>query len=275
MEDSETNFGRIDSSPTSIMNILLAEYGLNYSNDWFVLPYELPVNTICRIEGILLKDVFGQYMFVKPAIKDPETNWQEFAMFHQTERDNATRDQSIFYLTPSIGQKLESEDIERINFVRDEMSNMVWAIEQVVASEAGNGRILKRNLPSIAEFTPVSETAKVRYILGNTVPDNWIPFVPVHKAVGAGQEPKEIRLQRARMPQSTAPRGKILNEVQPVYFLEEEEITKAGVIVSRRFQRTRWLNGKTLLWMGRRKKAGRGEGAANLSFDEIVDISQT
>jgi hypothetical protein len=75
------------------------------------------------------------------------------------------------------------------------------------------------------------------------------------------------------MPQSTGPVGKILSEVQPVYFLEEEEIPRAGVIVSRRFQRTRWLNGKTLLWMGRKKRAGRGEGSANLSFDEIVNIT--
>lgn len=275
MEDNEINFGKIDASPTSILNVLVAEYGLNYSNDWFVLPYELPVNTICQVKGILLKDVFGQYIYVKPAIRDPETEWQEFAMFHQSERDNATRDESIFYLSPSIGQRLESEDIERINVIRDEMSNMVWAIEQVVASEAGSGRILKRDVPSIAEFKSVSKTAEVRYVLGNTVPDNWIPFVPVHKPAQVGQDPKEIRLQRARMPQSTGPRGKILSEVQPVYFLEEEEVPRAGVIVSRRFQRTRWLNGKTLLWMGRKKSAGRGEGSANLSFDEIVNIPVT
>ncbi len=271
MEEGKTNFGKINASPTSVMNILLAEYGLNYSNDWFVLPYELSINTICQIKGILLTDVFGQHIFVKPAIQDPETSWHEFAMFHQTERDNATRNESIFYLAPTIGQKLESEDIERVNFIRDEMSNMVWAIEQVVTSDAGNGRILKREVPSLDAFEPVGDVAKIRYVLGNTVPDNWIPFIPVHKPVAAGQVPREIRLQRSRMPQATGAQGKFLTEVQPTYFIEEEEVPRAGVIVSRRFQRTRWLNGKTLLWMGRSKRAGRGEGSANLKYDEILN----
>ena len=272
LEDAEINFGKLDASPTSILNVLLAQFGLNYSNDWFVLPYELSINTVCQIDGIVVKDVFGQHSLVRPAVEDPESNWQDFAMFHQTERDNATRNKSIFYLVPAVGQIMESEDVERVNFIRDEMSNMVWAIEQVVPGDLGNGRLLRREVPSIAEFEPVGELAKIRYVLGNTVPHNWIPFIPVHKPVAGGQVTQEIRLQRARLPQADGPQGKILNEVQPIYFIEEEEIPRSGVIVSRRFQRTRWLNGRVLLWMGRRKQAGRGEGMANLVFDSIVGI---
>ncbi len=272
LENNRVNFGKIEASTTSVMNILLAEYGLRYSNDWFVLPYELPLNTVCQIEGILLKDVFGQNIYIKPAIEDPETRWQEFAMFHQTERDNASRNKSIFYLPPALANTLESEDLERVNFIRDEMSNMVWAIEQVLQSEAGTGRqIAQTRLPQ-PPFEPVGSDARIRYTLGNPVPNNWIPFIPVHKPVPAGQLPREIRLQRARMPQSPGPASQLLNREQPVYFIEDNEISKAAVIVSRRFQRTRWINGKTLLWAGLRKKTGRGEGSANLHYDEIEGI---
>ena len=272
LEDAEINFGKVDASPTSILNVLLAQFGLNYSNDWFVLPYELPINTVCEIRGIVVKDVFGQYSLVRPAVDDPESRWQDFAMFHQTERDNATHGRSLFYLPPAVGQILESEDVERVNFIRDEMSNMVWAIEQSVASAVGMGRQLKRHVPSLTDFEPVGDLARIRYVLGNTVPDNWIPFIPVHKPVAPGQTPKEIRLQRARMPQAGGALGKILTEIQPVYFIEEEEVPRSGAIVSRRFQRTRWLDGRVILWMGRRKQAGRGEGMANLVFDSIVPI---
>ncbi|MEO0365495.1 MAG: hypothetical protein AAF265_08390, partial [Pseudomonadota bacterium] len=270
MEEGEVNFGRISASPTSLLNVLLAQFGLTYSNDWFVLPYELETNTLCDIKTIVVTDVFGQNLAVRPAIQDPESNWQQFAMFHQTERDNATTGESRFYLAPAIGQRLESEDIERINLIRDEMSNLVWGIEQVVASDAGSGRLLKRELPSLDQFEPADDVSNIRYVLGNTVPDNWIPFVPAH---ARGSE-REIRLQRGKMPNSRGPQGKILSEVQPVYFIEEEEVPRAGVLVSRRFQRTRWLGGKTLLWMGRRKQTGLGEGIANLVFDSIRDIDR-
>ncbi len=272
LEDSETDFGKIDSSPTSILNLLLAEYGLTYSNDWFVLPYELEINTLCEIQGIRITDVFGQHHFVGPTIDDPEMNWQQFVQFHQTERDNATINKSIFYLVPAVGRLMEGEDFERVNFIRDEMSNMVWAIEQIVPSDAGKGRDLKRHVPSLADFEPADEESKIRYVLGNTVPDNWIPFIAVHKPVSPGEIPQEIHLQRAKMPESRGPQSKVVSEVQPVYFIEEEEVPRAGIIINRNFQRTRWLNGKTCLWLGRRKRAGRGEGSANLMFDQLVTI---
>ncbi|GGW37011.1 hypothetical protein [Arenibacter certesii] len=272
MEDGTTDFGALSASPTSIMNLLLAEYGLTYSNDWFVLPYELNINTICEVKGICITDVFGQHFHIAPTVEDPEMDWQEFAQFHHTERDNATFNESIFYLVPAVGKLMESEDIEKVNLMRDEMSNMVWAIENTVPSAAGMGRVLKRNIPSLSDFEPADEESKIRYVLGNTVPDNWIPFIPVHKKVPANVIPQEIRLQRARMPQSSAAKSKLISEVQPVYFIEEQEVLSAGTIVTRNFQRTRWINGKTFLWLGRRKAAGRGEGSANLKFDQLLDI---
>jgi hypothetical protein len=274
MEDRTTDFGKIDASPTSLLNLLLAEYGLTYSNDWFILPYELDSNTICEIKGIVVTDVFGQNSLVAPAVQDPEMNWQQFAFFHQTEHNNATVNESIFYLAPAVGKLMEGEDLEKVNFIRDEMSNMVWAIEHTVPSQAGGGYMLKRTIPTLQAFEPAEGEAKIRYVLGNTVPDNWIPFIPVQKQVPAGQAPGEIRLQRARMPQGTRALSRVLTECQPTYFIEEEEVPRAGVIIRQSFQRTRWLNGKTFLWLGRRKQAGRGEGLANLLFDQILPIQQ-
>lgn len=144
---------------------------------------------------------------------------------------------------------------------------------QVVQSGAGSGRHLSRDIPSLEEFEPAGDVAKIRYVLGNTTPNNWIPFVPVHKPATGGAIPREIRLQRARMPQGTGPLGRIVSETQPVHFIEEE-VPRSGAIVSRRYQRTRWLNGKTVLWLGRRKQEGRGEGAAFLQFDSVLDPTE-
>jgi hypothetical protein len=38
-------------------------------------------------------------------------------------------------------------------------------------------------------------------------------------------------------------------------------------------QRARGLNGETILWLGRTKEAGKGEGWSNLKFDQIEDVN--
>jgi hypothetical protein len=107
---------------------------------------------------------------------------------------------------------------------------------------------------------------KIAYVLGATVPKNWIPFIPVH----AEDSVSEIRLQRARMAGGDPPRGWVLREPGSPYFVEEEEVPRAGVYVERYWQRTRW--GRTFVWIGRRKTAGKGEGWSQLVFDQIVDM---
>jgi hypothetical protein len=275
MEERRTHFGKLDPSPTSIINVLLAEYGLTYSNDWFILPYEMQINSVCEIAGLMVKDVFGLNIFIGPALQDPETNWRQFAVFHQTERQNARMRRNRFYLAPAVGKVLEGDPVEKVNFLRDEMANMVWGVEQTLPSGAGGGRLVKRNLSRLSpDFVPADEVSKIRYVIGSTVPDNWIPFIAVHKPVPAGATPMEIRLQRARLPQTPGPKSVLLTEKPAPFFIEEEEVPRAGIVVERRYQRTRWLNGRTCLWLGRRKSAGRGEGWSGLMFDQILDIKR-
>jgi hypothetical protein len=270
MEDSLTNFGKTETGTTGILTLLLHEYGLSYSNDWFVLPYQLQMNTYCEIKGLMVTDIFGQNILIEPTFKDPELNWHEFALFRHTEIQNKTSPRNRFYLSPSALKIQEGDNLEKVNFMRDEMANMVWGIENTVPSQAGGGRLLKLNSSRFDQnFVPVSDEAKIRYLLGSTVPDNWIPFVPVHKI----DSDQEIRLQRAKIPNAPTPESKLLTEQQPVHFIEEEEVPRAGVIVKRNFKRTRWLGGKTKLWVGRSKTTGRGEGWSGLMFDQILPIN--
>jgi hypothetical protein len=76
------------------------------------------------------------------------------------------------------------------------------------------------------------------------------------------------------MPAAKPPYGILLKEQPAPYFINEEEVPRAGVIVDRTFQRARWLNGKSFLWKGRAKQAVKGEGCSNLKFDQIEDINK-
>ncbi|HSA99006.1 MAG TPA: hypothetical protein VLE49_00035, partial [Anaerolineales bacterium] len=273
MEENQTDFGRIDTSTTGLLHLLFAEFGLIYSNDWFMLPYSLSINTLCEIKGIVVTDVFGQHVLIRPAGQGPERDWQRWALFHHHDKANAAFARNMFYLLPTLMKPLEGEPLEQVNFLRDEMANMVWAVENIVPSQAGTGRDGKEMAleeDQSSPFTPVGE-AKIRYVLGTQVPENWIPFVPVHIE---GSD-TEIRLQRARLPGAKGALGRLLTEKPAPYFIFEEEVPRSGVIVQRALQRARWLNGKTYLWVGRFKEMGKGEGWSNLKFDQIEPISQS
>ena len=139
MEESVTDFGRIDTTPTGLLHLLLAEFGLTCSNDWFILPYQLDVNTLCEIKGILVKDVFGEYTLVRPAGKGPESQWHRWAMFHHTNIEGRSSSATnLFYLVPG-SKALEGQPLEQVNFLRDEMANMVWGVESIVPSQSGKG----------------------------------------------------------------------------------------------------------------------------------------
>ncbi len=79
------------------------------------------------------------------------------------------------------------------------------------------------------------------------------------------------------------PRGRILRvgldpadpaEPKKPYFVHEEEVPRAGAIVTRKYQSVRGPNGKKFTWVGRQKQNGRGEGASGLMFDQIVPLAQ-
>jgi hypothetical protein len=271
MEETQTDFGKIETSATGLLHLMLAEFGLIYSNDWFMLPHPMDVNTVCEIRGILVDDTFGRHTFIRPAGRGPETAWQRFAMFHLTERgqmDTANR----FYLVPALGHVLQSPPLERVNFMRDEMANMAWGVESIVPSQMGVGMSGNdRSRPAAAaSLAAEDDDVKIRYLAGTTAPKNWIPFVPVHLDGSAS----EIRLQRARMAGGDPPRSRLLREPGSPYFIEEEEVPRAGIYVERSWQRARWIHGRTITWVGRQKTAGRGEGWSELVFDRIIDLKR-
>lgn len=71
------------------------------------------------------------------------------------------------------------------------------------------------------------------------------------------------------------PRGSLLRldpnaDVQKDYLrVEEEEVPREGIELTRAFNYARDAQGRALLWIGRRKTTGRGEGSSGLRFDII------
>ena len=145
----------------------------------------------------------------------------------------------------------------------------IWfgLLKLVVTSQAGKGVSGDEMAMKRQDVTAPSSNANaaVRYVLGTTVPDNWIPFIPVHIAGSSS----EIQLQRARMPGARGALGKLLTEKAAPYYVNEEIVQRSGVLVNFTFQVASSPNGKRNLWLGREKQTGSGEGLSNLKFDQV------
>jgi hypothetical protein len=85
---------------------------------------------------------------------------------------------------------------------------------------------------------------------------------------GDPNDPKRVQ------PKTMLLRDGLDGEARHAYFLHEEEVPREGVQVIKNFQRTRWRDGRVVVWMGVRKVTGRGEGSSGLGFDRIVPTPQ-
>jgi hypothetical protein len=262
MEDGKTDFGRLDINTNDLARLLLAEYMLLFSNDWCAVPLALPVGSFTRIQGLLVTDVFGEQTLIRAADRGRDSDWQRWSMYRLDGDDSANMG---LLLAPALASGMRSAPVEQVRFLRDEMANMVWAVEYRVASKLG-----EPFNPALAPPVPPSPgpaAAAARFHLGDWVPANWRPFIPAHLP---GSQ-RSIRLQRARLPDQPAlPLGVVLDAPAP-YFVAEEEVPRAGRLVTRGFRRARWTDGTTFLWMGRESPIGRGEGSSGLVFDRVEE----
>jgi hypothetical protein len=135
----------------------------------------------------------------------------------------------------------------------------------------------------LAQIRPPDPQAPIRYQAMTSVPENWIPFISVR----VNGSPRQTQLQRAALPRilegsptaqppkKIRPRTSLLREGLPgTYFVFEEEVPRAGAVVSHSYQRTRWTSGTVFTWLGARKQTGRGEGSSGLAFDQPKPMSE-
>jgi hypothetical protein len=149
----------------------------------------------------------------------------------------------------------------------------------------------------IADLTPYarptpSQGEVPRYRLATTVPENWIPFIPVQRGSFLGATKGAIQFRRAKMLRNTDHKRMAKEEETlskflanddsisamsrllaldewALIFLNEESVPRAGLRVQLTKQRARWVDGSTHVWLGRKVLIGRGEGSSGLRFDVV------
>ncbi|MDT0347460.1 hypothetical protein [Streptomyces litchfieldiae] len=286
LEDGGTNFAAVRPSSTDLARLIFLEFALVYSNDWFLLPCDLPAGVIATIEGLAVTDVFGQREWITPAGSGDDQDWQRWSMFTlDTVGDAPVAADTSLFLPASVPKAAEGPVLEDIALIRDENANLVWGIERTVQVATGEARrggevaaeALAHRRRLIPSPEPGAPLAPIAYLAMNTVPENWIPFIPVH----VPGDNRAIQLQRAAMPSAVdgtpvRPRTSLLrtglDAATPApYFVNEEEVPQAGARVSLAYNRTRWRDGRVVVWLSAHRGTGRGERSSGLAFDLLRD----
>lgn len=288
MEDSTIDLASLRPTAADTAQFVLSEFALLFSNDWLFFPLEVPVGTLTEITSLLVTDVFGGRTAVRQTLQSKA--WGLFAVSD----DGSSR----LWVPPVANSVVQALPKEEVLLLRDEMANLAWGIENVVPDGLGAGMdgldaaialrtwleaILNKQQPAGGEPVgeqPTAQVADRKYVLGTTVPDNWIPFVPIRRELT-----RQMRLRRAAMPLTIAdrppvrirPRTQLLREglqsspVRP-FDLNEEEITMPGIVVRQCWRQARWFDGKIFTWLAQEKLYAQPTRASGLRFDSVESI---
>jgi hypothetical protein len=265
IEDAAVDIGALTAGADDLGRLVLREFALIYGNDWFQFPLAVPAGSQASITSLNVADTFG----INTAIPHYATvdgaagAWRMFALGSGGALATPAM-VNLLLIAPSAVAGLDSAAIEDVLLLRDEAAEMAWGVERTVVGPSGNpfdrGLAWRTSQPAAS---PPSATGLPKYQLGSTVPDYWVPFLPV--AVDSGP----LQMRRGRLPTAAGgPAGQLLNYPALTIFLEE--LPQEGVHLQRLYRYARGLDGSTFVWIGRQRSTGRGEGRSGLRFDYLA-----
>src|SRR6185503_13515962 len=196
LEDNRVGFGLSTASKTDIVKLLLANFALASSNDWFVVPFRARCGALVDLQGIVVTDNFGFNTLVEPTSMRHQAlglagRWGLWTLSRaRAGGDAAGEIDPRLFLAPGLGRTLESAPLDEVVFLRDEVANLVWGVEALIPGPLGGGRDARAAARQLREqihlaYPPPAPVADLpadvtlRYQLMGTVPDNWIPLVAV------------------------------------------------------------------------------------------------
>ena len=151
----QTDFGKIETSATGLLHLMLAEFGLIYSNDWFMLPHPMDVNTVCEIRGIVVDDTFGRHTFIRAG--GPRARRRPGSaspMFHLTERGSAATPATASTWSPPSAKCWRARRSSASTSCATRWRTWPGAIESIVPSQTGVGHERQRNQSRPAPPSP-------------------------------------------------------------------------------------------------------------------------
>lgn len=257
LEPSGTSFSLLAGAPPDVATALLLEVALIYGGDWFVLPLDLPIGSLSRVDKIEVVDAFDQYTVISGRLRSGR--WRTFEC---APPDDPAAE--LLLVLPTVAASLDSEPIESVALVRDERANVVWAIEDVVPDALGLGRTIAHPPPSM----PAEST--YAYLPFVPPPASWFPLVR--------RGGDFIGAKLYGVPSPLQPQGWLLNG-WPELKLLVGDVHDDGLRIERRWQVAFGLakDGEAapwVTWISRSDRSAMPTASSGIAADVLVPPGQ-
>lgn len=305
-EDRQVDFGQITADSTDMGRMVLQDFMFLYHNDWFSFPCSVPTGSICTIKQLTVTDVFGLTYAIQPAgnnrnrEQEPMENgehaeidhdWGQWSVFALSTSGNRQSSTPRLLLPPTAIGTMNGPVLEQVFLAREEATNLVWGVEQIIPDEMGRGMDGSSAAARVGEYlrtraqpvTPLATAAKLEYELSSPTTENWIPFVPRQEPVPPPlTNDSYLALEQGEMlrqveglvlkPEDLTikPRTSLLKYPETNYLIHERQVPPVGVRIEGNYRRARWFDGTTVTWYGRRRGNGRPGGSSGLAYDQLL-----
>ena len=290
LEDASTDLGAIDTYPTELGKLLLAEFTACFAGDWYRLPVRVPYGSAVHIDALVSTDTFGVATLVPSATAGNGSQgarpWRMYEHSGITGPDGSLdpADGSWLLVPPVLAGSLDSDPVEEVALVRDIAADLAWGIEDIVTNAVG--RPIRRSedlrqqgrepAPDPREGLPGAWVWR----LATSVPENWIPFLPTR---GRADDDDYLLIQGAMVRYTRAADGSLSSvPILPAGLmlraggtLPEREIPREGRTLHRTLRLARWVDGGRVRWWSRRATVGHGQASSGLAYDGLHPTSDT
>jgi hypothetical protein len=253
-EDPSIGFDTLEvlsnpDTPPSPATLMVLDFALSYSDDWFLIPLRLDAWTIFEATTVAVTDVFGDVTVAGP----PDGRWNMFRL-----DVDGSAELSRLFLAASPAEANEGPALEEVHLLRDEVANVAWAVERLTPHPLG----ASRDAPPQRVTTGASTVPGLTWTLTPPPPPgNWFPLLPLEigrLALGALWNARDL-----------TPAGRVLTDLTMPRRLHQEEVPPEGAQIVRQWQSTRALDGSLHFWIGRRKLPRQTDIAPAVRFDVV------
>jgi hypothetical protein len=259
IEDPRFDVARVSVGPGDATRLLLVEFALTFASDWFLAPVPAPVGALAGIQNVVVTDTFGVVKRIRPAEQvrsDP--SW---TLWRLTDATGQRRGANLLFIPPPPAGGLESDPIEEVALVRDELANVAWAIETIVPALLGGARFPDRRGPA----PPLSsDPQQLVYVPFPALPPDRVPLARIERGGEAWLARAAVVDERITI---QATEGRFLTRA---FRVRDEEVGVDGIVLARRYQLARGRDGRRHLWISRSKHPGATRAGVRVGFDELV-----
>ena len=248
-EDAAVDLGKLSADATDAARIVVSEFALLYSNDWFTIICRQPVGSVAELQGVIVTDTFGWRTLVKPTVEPAGSDWTGWDAFSLSPRPVGRRAGAdaaapVHASHAAADQRRRTAGAGRVRARRDRRHGVgdraahprrarrVAGCRRGVASHAAAARPDRRCRARSGDAGRRHGGVPLRYTLQTEVAENWIPFIPVH----IDGQLRAIQLQRGTMRRTIGPEDTL---IRPVTSILRERHRRRTTTASRRTTCTR------------------------------------